>query len=121
MFRRPRAKSPSLAADFESFKRQETIVVILNLFILASLLLVHTLLASHWGYPSAALIAILSAGLFALGAELFWLAARSTPLGVNGMLLLTWASICFSILLAILLGQFTSREDTQYFVIMVMP
>ena len=121
MFRRPQAKSVFLAADFDSFKRQETIVVILNLFILASLLLVHTLLASYWGYPSVALIAILAAALFALGAELFWLAARSTPLGLNGMMLLTLASICFSILLAILMSQLTSREDTQYFVIMAVP
>jgi hypothetical protein len=99
MFRRPQAKSVFLAADFGSFKRQETIVVILNLFIFTSLLLVHTLLASYWGYPSAALIAILAAALFALGAELFWLAARSTPLGLNGMMVLTLASIGFNILL----------------------
>jgi len=38
-----------------------------------------------------------------------------------GMTLLTWASICFNILLAILLGGVTNREDTQYFVIMVVP
>ena len=110
-----------LAADFESFKQQEITFVILNLFILATLLLVHTLLASYWGYPSATLIAILAVALFALGAELFWLAARSTPLGLNGMMLLTWASICFSLLLAILMGGVTNREDTEYFVILVVP
>jgi signal transduction histidine kinase len=67
------------------------------------------------------LIAILAGALLALGIELFWLVARSTPLGFSGMTLLTWASICFNILLAILLGGVTNREDTQYFVIMVMP
>ena len=46
---------------------------------------------------------------------------RSTPLGLMGMTLLSWASICFNILLAILLGGVTNREDTQYFVIMVVP
>jgi signal transduction histidine kinase len=67
------------------------------------------------------LIAILGGALFALGAELFWLAARSAPLSLKGMTLLTWASICFNIFLAILLGGVTSREETQYFVIMVVP
>src|ERR1035441_10236481 len=110
-----------LAADFDSFKQQETTFVILNLFILTTLLLVHTLFASYWGFPSASLIAILAGALLALGIELFWLVARSTPLGFSGMTLLTWASICLNILLAILLGAVTNREDTQYFVIMVMP
>jgi len=110
-----------LAADFESFKQQETTFVILNLFILATLLLVHTLLASYWAYPSATLIAILVVALFALGAELFWLEARGTHLSLNGMTLMTWASICFNILLAILMGEVTNREDTEYFVILVVP
>jgi hypothetical protein len=119
--RRPQAKSVFLASDFDSFKQQETIFIILNLFILATLLLVHTLFASHWGFPSISLIAILAGAFFVQGAELFWLAARSTSLGVKGMALLTWASICFNILLAIVLGEVTNREDTQYFIIMVVP
>src|ERR1022692_3513040 len=95
--------------------------VILNLFILATLLLVHTLLAPYWGFPTATLISILVVAIFALGAELFWLVARSTPLTLNGMALLTSASICFNILLAILMGGVTNREDTEYFVILVVP
>jgi signal transduction histidine kinase len=121
MFRRPQSKSVFLASDFDSFKRQETTLIILNLFILATLVLVHTLFASHWGFPSVSLIAILAGALFAQGAELFWLVARSTPLGLMGMTLLSWASICFNILLAILLGGVTNREDTQYFVVMIVP
>jgi signal transduction histidine kinase len=110
-----------LATDFDSFKRQETTFVILNLFILATLLLVHTVFAAHWGFPSVSLIAILAGALFVQGAELFWLAARSTPLGLKGMMVLSWTSIWFNILLAIVLGGITNREDTQYFVIMVVP
>jgi two-component system, NtrC family, sensor histidine kinase HydH len=110
-----------LADDFDSFKQQEITFVILNLFILATLLLVHTLLAGYWGFPSATLISILAVAIFALGAELFWLAARSVPLSLNGMALLTGASISFNILLAILMGGVTNREDTEYFVILVVP
>jgi signal transduction histidine kinase len=110
-----------LATDFESFRQQETTFVILNLFILATLLLVHTLLASYWGFPSVSLIAILAGALFAQGAELFWLAARTKPLGLKGMMLLTWGSICFNNLLAMLMEGVTNREDTQYYVIMIVP
>ena len=119
--RKHQSKSLFLASDFDSFKQQETTFVVLNLFILATLLLFHTLFASYWGFPSAFLIAILAGALFAQGAELFWLVTRNTPLGLKGMTLLTWASICFNILLAIVLGSITNREDTQYFVIMVVP
>jgi signal transduction histidine kinase len=115
------SRSIFLAADVDSFRQQETTFVILNLFILAILLLVHTLFASYWGFPSAALIAILAVAIFALGAELFWLAALRNPLSVNQMMRLTWVSIGFNILLAILLGGITTREDTEYYVVMVMP
>ena len=118
---RRRSKSVFLGPDFDSFKQQETTFIILNLFILAVLLLIHTLFASYWGFPSVRLIAILAAAFVAQGAELFWLASRSAPLGLRAMTLVTWAAICFNILLAILLGSITNREDTQYFVIMAVP
>src|SRR5215469_18733489 len=49
-----------LASDFDSFKQQQTLFVILNLFVLAALLLIHTLFSSHWGHPSARLVAVLA-------------------------------------------------------------
>ena len=119
--RKTGSKSAFLASDFESFKKQETTFVILNLFILATLLLIHTLFSSYWGFPSGLLIAILAGAFFAQGSELFWLASRTTPLGLRGIALLSWASICFNIFLAILLGAVTNREDTQYFIIMIVP
>jgi signal transduction histidine kinase len=119
----PRTPSNSvlLASDFDSFKQQESIFIILNLFILAALQLLHTVFSSYWGLPSRALIAILSGGLLAQGTELFWLLGRSRPLGFRGMALLTWYSIFFNICLAGLLQYATSREDAEYFVIMVVP
>jgi len=109
------------ASDFNSFKRQEATFVILNLFILATLLLVHTLFAWYWGFPSILLIALLAGAFVVHGAELFWLASRTKPLGLRAMAMLSWSAICFNILLAILLGSITNREDTQYFVIMIVP
>lgn len=113
------SKFPAL--DFESFKQQETTFVVLNLFILATLLLVHSLFASYWGFPSAPLIAILSAASIIQGTELFWLAFRSQRLGRDAMMILTWAGIAFNVVIAVLLQAVTNREDTQYFVILIVP
>lgn len=121
MFRRTLSKSVLPAFDFDSFRQQESIFIILNLFILAALQLFHTLFSSYWGYPSATLIAILTGALLAQGTELFWLLARSRPLGPRGMTLLSWYSICFNIALAGLLQNATNRQNAQYFVIMVVP
>lgn len=121
MFRRTLSKSVLLASDFDSFRQQESIFIILNLFILATLQLVHTLFSSFWGFPSATLIAILTGAIFAQGTELFWLLGRSRPLGPRGMTLLSWYSICFNIFLAGFLQNATNRENAQYFVILVVP
>jgi len=119
--RRLYSASVLLASDFDSFRQQESTFVILNLFVLATLLLIHTLFSSHWGNPSAALITILAGAFLAQGGELFWLFARARSLGPGGIALLTWSSICFNILLALVLAEVTSREDTQYFILMVVP
>ena len=121
VLRRNQSMSVLLGAEFNSFRQQETIFIILNLFIIATLLLVHTIFASYWGFPSVLLVTILAAALFAQGTELFWLTSRATHLKSQGMMLLSWASICFNILLAIILSTITNREDTQYFVIMTVP
>ena len=110
-----------LPFDFDSFRQQESIFILLNLFILAALQLFHTLFSSYWGLPSGTLIAILTGAFFAQGTELFWLLGRSRPLGPRGTMLLSWYSICFNIFLAVLLQNATNRQNAQYFVIMVVP
>ena len=47
-------ESSLLAPDFRSFKRQESSFVVLNLFVLAGLLLIHTLFSSFFGVPPQA-------------------------------------------------------------------
>ena len=121
LFRRLYPASVVLALDLDSFRQQESTFVILNLFVLATLLLIHTLFASHWGNPSAALITILAGAFLAQGAELFWLVARAKPLSRAGITFLTWSSICLNIAVAMVLAEVTSREDTQYFILMVVP
>ena len=121
MPRRPYPTSVLLGSGFDSFKQQESTLVVLNLFVLGVLLLIHTLFSSHWGNPSVPLIAILAGAFLGQSAELFWLQARTRPLGPKGLTLLSWSSIALNIFLALLLAEVTSREDTQYFILMVVP
>lgn len=117
----PQSKSVFFGSDFIWFRRQEVTFIVLNLFILATLVLVHTLFAWYWGFPSIMLITIPAGAVVAYGGELFWLDSRIEPLGLRGMAFLSWGAICFNILLAVLLGSITNREDTQCFVIMIVP
>jgi signal transduction histidine kinase len=121
VLRRLYPASVLLASDFDSFKQQESTFVILNLFVLATLLFIHTLFASHWGKPSAILVAILAGAFLVQVVELFWLVLRSQPLSLSGIAALSWSSIGFNILLALTLAEVTNREDTQYFILMVVP
>ena len=121
MFPRALSKPALLASDFDSFKRQESTFIILNLFILATLLLFHSLFASHWGYPSALLIGCLTGAVVVQGGELFWLLAWARPLSAFQIELLSWSSIVLNIVLALALAEISNREDTQYFVLMVVP
>lgn len=121
MFRKLFSIPVALLPDLDSFKQQESTFVILNLFVLALLLLIHTAFASHWGNPSAGLIGVLAAAFLTQAAELIWLLALKTPVGPGTIALLTWFSIGFNIAVALVLAEITNREDTQYFILMVMP
>jgi len=120
-FRRIYSAPVLLALDLDSFKQQESVFVILNLFLLATLLLIHTLFSSHWGVPSAALIAILAGAFVAQAAELVWLQGRKQPLAPTGIVLLTGFSIAMNFSLAFALELLSNREDIQYFIVMVVP
>lgn len=110
-----------LPFDFESFRRQDSTFVLLNLFLLAALLLIHTLFAAHFGTPSPALIVVLAAAFLAQTFQLVWLQARSRPLSRRALASLTWSSIALNIGLAFLLALLIDRQDSPYFVLLVVP
>ena len=110
-----------LPSDFESFRRQDSTFAVLNLFLLASLLLIHTLFAAHFGTPSPALIVVLAAAFLAQTFQLVWLQARSRPLSLRAVACLTWCSIAVNIAVAFLLALLIDRQDSPYFVLLVVP
>ena len=98
----------------------QTIFAILNLFVLAALLLLHTLFSNVLGDPSPRLLITLGAAFLITLLEVLWL--RSRPeLSPASTQVLSWASIAFNFCLALLFTFFTDRGDSPYFVLLALP
>jgi uncharacterized membrane protein len=109
-----------LASDLTSFRRQESIFIALNLLILAVLFSLHCYFNAFWGKPSLWLMSAVAIAAIMKVAE--WLGIRrlSEPLKPRALATLTWASIALNFALACGLAVLTDREDTPYFVLMVV-
>jgi two-component system sensor histidine kinase HydH len=110
-----------LASDLDSFRRQESILIALNLLILVVLFSLHLYFASFWGKPGTLLIVAVAFGIGAKSAEWLWLRGLKRALTPKQLATLTWASIALNITLAFVLGVLTDKEDTPYFALMVIP
>lgn len=93
----------------------------LNLFVLASLLLLHALFASLLGEPSPALLVTLGAAFLLKMLELLWLWAGVRSLRESLADALVWGSILLNIGLALVLAFLTNRGDSPYFVLLALP
>ena len=113
-------ESSLLAPDFQSFKRQESIFIVLNLFVLAVLLLIHTLFSSFFGRPPGLLIAVLAGGFLINVVELIWLPGAKL-LSARAIVFLTWFTIALNMTLAFTLASLSYRQDMQYFALLVAP
>ncbi len=75
-----REPSSVLARFNESFRQQEMVFATLNLFVLAALLLLHSLFSSLLGEPSPVLLVTLGAAFLFKMLELLWLWAGARGL-----------------------------------------
>lgn len=114
-----------LNADFESFKGEQSLLVLLNLAVLASLVLVHVSFLSLIGLPSHLLFVLVAARFLMLIGELLWLQNLRT--GGNLVTLYRhlsiWVSIGFAFLASYLSGSVgvSGIADSHYSVLMVLP
>lgn len=107
--------------DFESFRHQEMVFAVLNLFVLGALLLLHSVFSSLLGSPSPSLLLTLGAAFLVRMLELLWLWARDPLLSKVSADFIAWVSICFNLGLALVLTLLTNREDSPYFVLLALP
>jgi signal transduction histidine kinase len=120
MLRRLSPSRSLTAADLVSFRHQESIFVALNLLILAVLFSLHWYFAAFWGKPTPLLIVAVVVGSILKVVEWLWLRRLSQPLQPAALSALTSASITLNLTMASFLGILTDREDTPYFVLMVV-
>lgn len=121
MFKKLYPDSPLLASDVGSFRRQESIFIVLNLALLAVLLLLHARFASYWGVPTRALVIVLGVGFLLKTLELIWVQRLPRAPNPTALVLLTWASILLNLVLAVVLTFVADQQDSPYFVLFVMP
>lgn len=113
-------ESSFFGPDLSSFRRQESTFVVFNLFMLAVLLLLHTLFSSIFGTPPGLLIAVLALGFFLYVLELICLQGVG-PRSASGAAVITWSSITLNMFLAFSLASLSYRPDMQYFALLVPP
>lgn len=121
MSNHPETTSSSSLLDLLTFKRQQTVFIVLNLLLLAALLLMHWSLASFWGNPSPWLIATVGLVFLVRIPELLWVRRLSHPIQPVVPVALTWASILLNVALTILLSDLTNHEDSPYIVLLFLP
>jgi len=107
--------------DLLSFKRQQTVFIVLNLLLLVTLLLMHWSLASFWGKPSPWLVATVGLVFLLRIPELLWVRRLSHSIQPAVPVAVTWASILLNVALTILLSDLTDHEDSPYIVLLFLP
>ncbi len=102
-------------------RRQHMAFCVLTLFVLALLLLLHTLFDSILGEPPIRLILLLGMGFTLKAAELIWLQGLDHPLTERAAKLENAVSITALFALTALLAYLTNRDDSPYFALLAIP
>jgi signal transduction histidine kinase len=106
--------------DAETYRRQETSLLLLNAAVLASLFFVHIAFLSVLGRPGFWLLIVLAARFALLILELLWVqrvTERSRPL-INVHI---FVSLILNVAVAFLASIFSGMADSHYSVLMVIP
>ena len=102
-------------------RRQQAAFCVLTLFVLALLLVLHTLFASILGEPTLWLILLLGLGFSLKAGELVWLQSLDRPLTEREAKLGNAISIGAMFALTALLAYLTNRDDSPYFALLAIP
>ncbi len=112
---------PNERLEAQIFRKQQSVFCILTLFVIAILLLLHTLFAALLGEPSNAVILILGSGFLLKTWETIWLQGKRAGISAKEARLETAISVVGIFILAGALAFFTNRDDAPYFVLLAIP
>lgn len=113
---------PSIESiEAQAFRRQQLAFCVLALFVIAVLLLMHTLFESLLGEPSNRVIFLLGLSFFAKILEVIWLQGKTEGISERAACLETSVSSVGIFALAAALAFLTNRDDSPYFVLLAIP
>jgi signal transduction histidine kinase len=108
-------------AEPEVIRRQESVLILLNLGLLAAIAVAHVLFGPVLGTPGVVFFVVLMGRFLMQTVELAWL--RGGVLRPSGDVLLTYvsASIWVNVAFAFTVALVGGKEETHYVVLMVIP
>lgn len=107
--------------NLESYKRQETALILINIAVLAALFVVHIIFLFQLGSPSNVLIVTLSIRFFILIFELIWVQKTTSQTPKKQLRIYTHFSIWINISFAFIASIFGGAPDSHYSVLMIIP
>ncbi len=107
--------------NYASYKKQETVLILLNAAVLAALFFVHISFISLLGRPSSLLLLTLAVRFVILIFELIWVQRLSADVGARTISVHIHLSILINITFAFLASISGGTADSHYSVLMIIP
>ena len=107
--------------DHDSFRRQEFFFAVLNLLLIGALLALQAISWLVRGRPAVSVIFVLAAGFVVQAVYVVWLRTMHAAISQGTRRLLTYWSLGFNSILALVLTSMTIRGDTAYYALMLLP
>lgn len=105
----------------EGFQKQQTVLIVINIAVIAALFAVHIVFLSEIGPPSRILLATLSVRFVILIIELAWIQRLTGEVGGAARAGYTSIAIWLNIAFAFVASSFGGTADSHYSVLMVIP
>lgn len=104
-----------------SYKKQETLLILLNIAVLAALFFVHISFLSLLGRPSSLLLVTLAVRFVILIFELLWVQRLTNESSIRYVNIHVYLSIVLNISFAFLASLSGGTADSHYSVLMIIP
>ena len=107
--------------NYISYKKQETVLILLNIAVLAALFFVHIVFISLLGRPTSSLLLVLAVRFAILIFEIFWVQRLTQESSAAAINIHIHFSILLNITVAFLASVSGGTADSHYSVLMIIP
>ena len=114
-------REPALAEEVRTVGLQESVLIVLNLAVLAVLALVHVLFRPLVGTPPQLFFVVVFGRILMQWVELIWLHTPRGPQTLPALLAYSRTSIWVNLAFAFVISRLGGMEDSHYAVLIVIP